>query len=126
MRVTLILVSLLLALAACSPAPDSGGAADGEEAGAVPDRCAGVADPVERAVCADVDLRAMNADLIRLYQRALARADHTAKASLRNEHAAWERGLRDCLEVPEAERRDCLDDRYNARLVDLARQLETL
>jgi len=120
MRATHILTSLLLALAACSPAPDGGRAADGGSQTGMPDRCAGVSDPVERAVCADVDLRAMDADLARLYQRALARADHTAKAALRNEHAAWQRGLRDCLELPEPERRDCLDEHYNARLVDLA------
>lgn len=117
MRATLTLTSLLLALAACSPAEDNGG---GAQTGGMPDRCAGITDPVERAVCADEELRAMDVDLTRLYQRALARADHTAKASLRNEHAAWERGLRDCLELLEAERRDCLDERYNARLADLA------
>ncbi|WP_405240248.1 lysozyme inhibitor LprI family protein [Lentisalinibacter orientalis] len=120
MRVTLTIAAILLALAACSPGPEGGGTTGGAQTGNVPDRCAGITDPVERAVCADVDLRAMDADLTRLYQRALARADHTAKASLRNEHAAWERGLRDCLELPEAERRDCLDERYNARLADLA------
>jgi uncharacterized protein YecT (DUF1311 family) len=120
MRVTLTIAAILLALAACSPTPDDGGPTGGPQTGNVPDRCAGITDPVERAVCADVDLRATDADLTRLYQRALARADHTAKASLRNEHAAWERGLRDCLELPEAERRGCLDERYNARLADLA------
>lgn len=119
MRATLTLASLVLALAACSPAPDNAGT----QTGNIPARCAGITDPVHRAVCADEDLRAMDADLTRLYQRALARADHTAKASLRNEHADWQRGLRDCLELPEAERRDCLDERYNARLVDLAPRL---
>jgi uncharacterized protein len=111
----------LVLLAACSPGPAPEGG-DGA-AGGTPDRCAGLADPVQRFVCADVDLRAMDADLDRLYQRVLARADHTAKASLRNAHAAWERGLRGCLELAEAERRDCLDERYNARLVELGRQL---
>jgi len=123
MRGTLTFTGLWLLLAACSPAPESGGAAVGSQSGGMPDRCAGIADPVERAVCTDVDLRAMDADLSRLYQRALARADHTAQAALRNEHAAWERGLRDCLELSEAERRDCLDECYNARLVDLATRL---
>jgi uncharacterized protein len=111
----------LVLLAACSPGPAPEGG--GEGAAGMPERCAGLADPVQRHVCADVDLRAMDADLDRLYQRVLARADHTAKAALRNDHAAWERGLRGCLELPEAERRDCLDERYNARLVALGRRL---
>ena len=111
----------LVLLVACSPGPAPEGG-DGA-AGGVPDHCAGLADPVQRLVCADVDLRAMDADLDRLYQRVLARADHTAKASLRNEHAAWERGLADCLDLPQDRRRDCLDELYNARLVDLGRRL---
>ncbi len=120
MRGPLTSLLLLLLLAACSPGSQGDGADDGAKVGAIADRCAGLADPLERFICADADLHAMDADLTRLYQRALARADHTAKASLRNDHAAWERGLRNCLELPEAERRDCLDERYNARLVDLA------
>ncbi|HKL62797.1 MAG TPA: hypothetical protein VJ883_05475 [Woeseiaceae bacterium] len=111
---------ILVLLAACSPGPAPEGG-DGA-AGGMPDRCAGLVDPVERLVCADVDLRAMDADLDRLYQRVVARADHTAKASLRNTHAAWERGLAGCLELPQGERRDCLDERYNARLVELGRR----
>ena len=120
-------VLLLLAfVAACSPAPggERADAGTGEAAAAaIPDRCAGLADPVQRLVCADVDLRAMDADLNRLYQRALARANHTAKAALRNEHAAWQRGLADCLDLPEARRRGCLDERYNAQLKALATRL---
>jgi uncharacterized protein len=109
---------ILLVVAGCSRAPDGG-----EDRTAAPDRCAGIGDPVERFVCTDVDLRAMDADLDRLYQRVLARADHTAKASLRNEHAAWERGLNECLELAEGERRACLDERYNAHLKELAARL---
>ena len=113
----LAVLSLLALTAACSPAPD-----EGANDTTAPDRCAGIADPVERLVCTDVDLRAMDADLDRLYQRALARADHTAKAALRNDHAAWQRGLKDCLEPPEDRRRHCLDERYNTRLAELARR----
>lgn len=111
------------ALAGCSggreaPAPS----ADAGRAS----RCAGIAEPLARFVCEDADLRAIDADASRLYQRVLAYADHTAKGEFRAAHDDWRRDLAGCLDVPEARRWDCLDERYNARIVALSRQLEDL
>lgn len=125
-------MALALALAAAQPGCTSGEDEPDDTPGAAavqtarPSPCAGLADPLERYVCEDADLRAMDTDASRLYQRLLARADHTTKGALRAEHGEWRRGLAECMEASAQRRRDCLDERYNAWLVGLDRRLRNL
>ena len=117
MRRAIATLLLAASLQACGDAqpPQS------DAAVAAPGPCAGVRGTVARTVCEDEDLRAMDADASRLYQRVLARAEHTAQTALRADHARWQRELESCAGAPEARRRDCIDEHYNRRIVELSR-----
>lgn len=114
----LVVPVLLTALQACSPGADRESAAGNTS---VP--CAGLTSSVEVSICEDEELRAMDGDASRLYQRVLARAAHDEKTALRAAHAAWRRDLYDCEELDRPLRRACIDALYNARIVALSRRL---
>ncbi len=114
-------LALWATLAACSRPGDGD-----PEASVRADPCAGLHDPVELAVCRHPDLKAMDADASRLYQRVLARVSHNEKPALRAAHADWRRRLEACAGRDEDALLACIDAQYNERIVDLQRRLRDL
>ncbi len=79
--------------------------------------CDSARQPVERLICQDDELSALDLELARVFASALAKAPASQVGSIKAQHSSWRKTLMRCSR--EADARACTLEAYQIRLGEL-------
>lgn len=118
-------VVFVFALSACNESNDPNATADiasTEVRRADEPTCAGLGG-FDKVLCAEPDVRQLDADLSKMLNRLVARSRHERQADIRARQADWLADRDACINLARPKRRACIDAVYLDRMQDIQQQI---